>query len=113
MSNTTNTKRVGILNTQNNIENTHNSQSLISREPIEGTPFTIIGTEVGYFITLGDFRLSEQTPDKQELIDKITNKTWDLIIATIAAVIHVDKRLPQPEHRGEPIYVDEPATQKS
>lgn len=66
---------------------------VIKREPIEGTPFEIIGNqEKGYFIALGKFKITEtENFDDRTNINiqefaqyLIETKKWDIILNAIA-----------------------------
>lgn len=74
------------MNTQNNVEETHNNNSsLITREEIEGTPFTIVTNEGKSFLTMGKYKISEEMEKEEIAIYMIENK-WNIIV-TIAGII--------------------------
>lgn len=61
-------------------------KQLIKREPVEGTPFTIITMDKKSFITVGAYRLSEETTNKEELLRQIENKDWTLTTNVISMI---------------------------
>lgn len=73
-----------------------NSSQLVEQEPIENTPFKVVGNEnYGYFVALGNKRLTEPQPTKDEAIAHLTDhKKWwqiilNLIITLVPDVLHV------------------------
>lgn len=80
-----------ILESQTSVpekENKQNSsEELIEQEEVEGTPFKLVNIRKGgWFIALGRHRLTEMQENKQELIEKIVNKDWTLVLDTIVAL---------------------------
>lgn len=65
---------------------------LIQRIEIENTPFTMVGNdEVGFIITMGVMRLTDKKTYK-ECMNIIGEKSYDLIITVInAMIIHHDQ----------------------
>lgn len=80
----------GILKNQSGMEDIPDleaSQELIEREKIHNSPFELIGNkEVGYWIALGAFRISEKG-SKAEKLQEVENKEWDLIINVLCAIM--------------------------
>lgn len=73
--------------------NTDNRQLILKRE-IKGTPFTLTGNEdQGYFLTLGNYRLTEAKETPEEATEEIESNTWNIISRLVAAYIDFDKRL--------------------
>lgn len=61
------------------------SEEIIQRETVEGTPFQVINlNNEGWFLALGKYRMTEPQENKQELIDRVKNKDWNVILDTIA-----------------------------
>lgn len=89
MSSSTPTKQGDLLNTQSNADGTHNStySKLIEREPMQNTPFWIIGTEEeGYFATLGKYQITEKFPTKQAVKDHIDTQVWEIIMKIVGII---------------------------
>lgn len=69
-----------------NAEEIHNSSSsdgteITHREQYPNSPFWIIGNpEIGYFLALGDNRLTEMYPQIQDVRNHIMNHSWELIL---------------------------------
>lgn len=84
MSYSTGTKQRDILNTQNNAEETHNSNSikqLQEREQMAESPFWIIGNEEdGYMGTLGKYQITERFPTKEAVQQHFETATWNIIL---------------------------------
>lgn len=86
-----NSSREGILKKElgnENIPNIGGTQPNIHKEKIEGTPFEIVTQEsIGCWLTLGAFRLSAPTEDKQELYSMVNGRDWELIANLIQATV--------------------------
>lgn len=70
-------------------ENKERSSELINREPIMGTPFTLINYDnQGWFLTMGKYQLSKaEEYTKDELLKMVKEKDWKLIITTIGLIV--------------------------
>lgn len=68
-------------------------KELIKRENIENTPFTIITIEKEHFATMGKYRITEPTKNKEELIKEIQTITWNRLIQVISIMMEQDKKL--------------------
>ena len=90
-TNNKNYSREGILKKElgnENIPNIGGTQPNIHKEKIEGTPFEIVTQEgIGCWLTLGAFRLSAPTEDKQELYSMVNSRDWELIANLIQATV--------------------------
>lgn len=78
------------LHTNTESQNTNSQQSnsqLIEIERVTNTPFDIVTTDQGTFVSVGKFRLTELKETKQECREMIHNKDWDVIIGLIHAFI--------------------------
>lgn len=87
MSKLMNTKHSEQLHIQENAENNPNKNyPLTEREPILGTPFTLIRDNEKWFMVMADYRVTETTKTKEEQLDKLDTEKWLLImhIAIIA-----------------------------
>lgn len=87
-----NTEQGELLNTQNNVSETHNENSpLIIHEPIENTPFIITGSSnKGYFIRMGSYRLTKYVKSIEECKTMLDSNKWEIIVTIIAAVEHAN-----------------------
>lgn len=57
------------------------SEELVNKYQVPGTAFQIIGNkEKGYFIALGQYRVSDPQKTVQDCQTMIDNKDWDLIV---------------------------------
>lgn len=89
----TSTKQRDILNTQNNAEETHNvdySKKIVTREPIDNTPFWVVGNEEqGYSIVMGKYRLTETAITPEKAIEKLETEKWKIITTVITTIITI------------------------
>lgn len=61
----------------------------IEREHVENTPFIIVGTKKhGYWLTMGEHRLTPIHKTKKEVLKVMNEKSWTLISAVMIAFIH-------------------------
>lgn len=65
-----------------------NSSEIYTTTDIEGSPFKIIETETETFLILGRYKITRGHPhrpyNKQEYIDLVNKKDWNLIIDVIS-----------------------------
>lgn len=109
--NTTSTKHGELLNTQSNVENNPNKNStLIEQEKIEGTPFMAIKQNNQWFLTLGNYRLTEGTDTLEETEDKLKTEMWELIMKVSITVVDIRQRLTTITHTNSTNPVDENPT---
>lgn len=75
---------------QQNGEETHKKnygQKIITNEPIENTPFRLIGNPAqGYAIAIGLKRLTEPKPTIEEAKEILTSIEWNFIANMIVAI---------------------------
>lgn len=95
-----------LLELQNGSEepNTNNppSSQLVETEPIKNTGFQIVGNaEKGYFVALGQYRLTTFHKDKKELLKKVKDKDWEIILALIGASIEAFQQTQIPTQNGK------------
>lgn len=89
MSTSTNKTQEDILNTQTSAEEIHNDNSpLITHKKVEETPFYITGNnETGYFVRMGDYRLTEIHKTEEEAATELKTNYWHIIIRIVGAII--------------------------
>lgn len=77
------------LQSQMNVEDQHNSTSskIVTNDAIEGTPFRIVGTEQGWFIGIGNHRLTEILPEREDAEILVSTKDWNLLTALVMAIM--------------------------
>lgn len=62
-------------------------KELVSRIQVENSPFTIIGTEKGHFLTLGKYRMTTKNfSNVQEITEWMDLNKWELM-ATFCSII--------------------------
>lgn len=95
MFNTITTALRRIFNTQHSIEKTHNSNSIniptekqiiVEKENIKDTPFWLLKIEQGWFLAMGDNRLSEIYKTKKEALNHLEKNHWNIIMQLILIV---------------------------
>lgn len=85
------TKENATSNTQNNAEETLNNGYLAENRQIENTPFVLRRREKGYFLTIGDTRITEPTETEQETLNRLKEEKWIIIAAMIVHVVKILK----------------------
>lgn len=67
------------------------SEKLIERERMENTPFVLIKEEEGYFLTLGQYKVTETKETREEIEELITgDKTnWEFLMTVIGTIIEI------------------------
>lgn len=78
-------KTTTLLDTQSNAEKNDNYK--FSRKTIEESPFTMVGDDKGWFVAMGDNRITEYFEDELSLLDYVHDKPWDLIITVMMVVV--------------------------
>lgn len=69
------------------------SSQLMINEKIGNSPIFVNGNEEqGYWASLGYYRLTEATPNKQDIIDAVTERDWNIIIGIVAAMLDIEKQ---------------------
>lgn len=89
MSNTTNEEQEGTFNIPNNAGETHKENSpLIEHNELPNTPFHITGSkEKGYFLRLGDYRLTDIYKTEKQLFQQFEKQQWNIIMRMTGAII--------------------------
>lgn len=76
------------------------SLPIITNEPIKDTPFRLIGNPTqGYAIALGDHRLTEISETKDETLQKLEEKPWNIIANMIVTIITKHKEIEKEEFK--------------
>ena len=57
-----------------------------SYEPIQNSPFVMVGKDGQYFVGLGKYRITENAPSKEEALEELENNKWN-VIANIAIIV--------------------------
>lgn len=64
------------------------NKELIIRNRIDGTPFGTVWTEqTKWFGVVGKYRVTEYEETEEEVIQKINEKNWDIIMAVMNIVV--------------------------
>lgn len=67
------------------------SSKLMERERIDHTPFDLVGNEeMGYFVVLGKYKVSQNYGDKNAAIDDARYPAWDILLNVITLAIHIE-----------------------
>lgn len=72
----------------------HKDESnLVDHKQITNTPFTITGNKtVGWFLRMGDYRITEFKDTMQEAEDEIYIKPWEITLRLIAVCQDLDEK---------------------
>lgn len=80
------------LNGHTSLKDKNNSDSLIEREKIKGTPFEAIKQNNVWFLTWGNYRLSPTMETLGQAEDYLTTNLWDVIaVYTLSVIQQVEK----------------------
>jgi hypothetical protein len=75
-----------LTNADENQNKENSSEQLVEREPIEGTPFYMMGNnEKGYSVVMANYKLSPVQPTKEDVLRYMNDNLWNFTIN----VIHV------------------------
>lgn len=69
---------------------------MLERHDVPGTGFQICGNEeLGYFVSIGHYRLTEPKPTKAICLELINTRDWELLVAMmgITAKLEIDMAL--------------------
>lgn len=70
-----------LLKEQMNVEETNEqSGKLIDYIKIEGTPFTMVIKEEKYFITLGNYMMTEPQESYADALNQLEENKWNIIL---------------------------------
>lgn len=92
MSHSTKTTQKELLDTQLHTEDNHkedSSDKIQSREPVEGTPFTIVSTPSGETLTMGIYALSPTLKTKEEVLSHLLNNEWNIMVNIMHVMLKV------------------------
>lgn len=70
-----------------NAKNNHNKDYLAENIQLEDTPFVLRRREQGWFITIGDTRITEPTETREETVERLDKEQWKIIAAMIVHVV--------------------------
>lgn len=88
------TKQRATLSTQLNTEETVNSHYSQKNEPIDNTPFRLLGNEEkGFAITLANFIITEWAETEEKALEKLETEKYLIIANLIAAMQIIDKSM--------------------
>lgn len=84
-----NVKPLGISHTSMNAqEEGNNSQSgkIVEIIDLPETPFHLVKTEVGYFLAIGNKRVTELTEDEEKLRNDVVMQKYNLLVSLITVI---------------------------
>ena len=96
-------KKEELLNEQvGNTLTTGEVGELIKRNDVLETPFTVIETENGSFIALGNYMLTRPTDGhtSSQLVDKIIHHDWNLIVNLVLTLFEIADKTNKEEEKG-------------
>ena len=65
---------------------------IIEEEQLGETPFTCVKFDEEYFVTLGNYRITEKYKDKQSAINEALNPTWDMMVRVMEIVFMIQRK---------------------
>lgn len=71
----------------------NSSKALVKREDIENTPFTAIKDELGWFLVVGRYRVTEHSESKEELMSRVKGVDWELIGRVVGVIMETYKEV--------------------
>ena len=74
----------------NNLESSKNQ--IIEEEQLNETPFTCVKFDEEYFVTLGNYRITDKYKDKQSAIDEALKPTWDMMVRVMEIVFMIQRK---------------------
>lgn len=74
-------------------QNNSQSNSLIEREDIKGTPFWLVKMEDNYFISWGDYKLTENRKSKEECLSLLEEEQWNITGAWMVSMMDRSMKL--------------------
>ena len=84
----------------------------IERELVDDSPFFIVGTEKhGYWLTMGEHRLSRIYKTKKEVKKYMKAKDWALLSAVMIAFIHGRSRIDKSFTKDLSVHPKDKATE--
>lgn len=84
---------IDVKELQQNVKEADKNGSLIERENIEDSPFTVISIEGYHFGVMGDYRITEKSNSKKEIIKELSKITWNRIIQIVMILDEVKGKL--------------------
>ena len=69
------------------------NNELVTRHEIDKTPFTVIGIKEGFFGTMGKYRITEIQEKRQDVIDELSQITWDRIVQVMLLLVEEQRSL--------------------
>ncbi len=68
------------------------NSELVTKEEIKDSPFTVIGTDEGFFGCIGRYRITEPVEDKKALIKDLKKITWNRLTQVMLILIEVQNK---------------------
>lgn len=69
------------------IRNKESNTEMIERIEIKDTPFTAVRVENQWFLSMGKYRITEPTEDKEECMKEAENTTWNRIMQVVQIMV--------------------------
>lgn len=67
------------------------TEELITRDEIKDSPFHVIGTEQGFFGSVGKYRITEPKKTKKEVEKELSEITWNRIVQVMLILLETHK----------------------
>lgn len=69
--------------------NLKSNSQLIEREPLEGTPFEMLKEEGKYYLTWGQYKLTEAAEHRGQIYEQMDGDRWLIISRMMFAILHM------------------------
>lgn len=76
---------------QQHNNNSNSERQLLTKKPIEDTPFTAVKFDDKWFLTMGKYRLTEPINSEEEVTKEAYSTTWHRIMQIIQIMIDEDR----------------------
>lgn len=74
-------------NKNSGVQEKSTDENMVTHEKLEGTPFVLRNTGNGYFVTMGNHKITEETKTKKEAENLIFKLNWLTLIRVIATAV--------------------------
>lgn len=71
------------------------NEELIKREDIKDSPFHLISTEKGHFVSVGEYRITELRETREQALDDIKDITWNRIVQIVLILMEQRQKIEQ------------------
>lgn len=77
----------GMLKETNNNDYSIKNEELVERIEVENTPFTVAGVKQGWFVLIGNTRLTDGLESKEEALEDAKRVDWERMMQVMSVMI--------------------------